>query len=134
MVLFTLNGTNLKLVTQLWSPTQLGTICHTITRVKIFRMYSIWFCWEIILKWIWESFVEKFECISILNLKVFIKISICYISYLQAWLKMFDPWNYINVPYWALSSSTFVDNLSGNLRSGEKWPLGRKFSFIRTFV
>ena len=30
-----------------------------------------------------RKFVEKFECISILNSKVFMKISICYIFYLQ---------------------------------------------------
>ena len=81
-----------------------------------------------------EMDMRKFECISILKSKVFIKISICYIFYLQAWLKMFDPWNCINVPYWALSSSTFVDNLSANLSSSEEWPLGGKFGSIRTFV
>ena len=90
--------------------------------------------WEIVLKWIWERFVEKFECISILNSKVFMKISICYISYLQSWLKMFDPWNYINVSYWAMSSSPFVDNRLGNLNSGEEWSLWGKFCFIRTFI
>ena len=79
------------------------------------------FCWKV---WMY----------CILNSKVFVKISICYISYLQAWLKMFDSWNCINVPYWALSSSPFVDNLSGNLSSSEEWPLGGKFGFIKTFV
>ena len=88
----------------------------------------------VVLKWIWGSFIEKFECISILNSKVFMKISICYISYLQAWLEMFDLWNCINVSYWALSSSPFVDNLSGNLSSGDEWPLRGKFDFIKTFV
>ena len=55
-------------------------------------------------------------------------------SHLQAWVKMFYPWNYINVPYWALSSSPFVDNLLGNLSSGEGWQLGGKFGFITIFV
>ena len=109
----------------------MGTICYLIIRAKIFWMYFIWFWWEIVLKWIWESFVEKFECISVLNLKVFMKISICYTSYLQVWLKMYDPWNCINVPYRALSSP-FIDNLSSNLSSGEEWPLWEKFGFIRT--
>ena len=59
------------------------------------------------------------------------KISICYISYLQIWLKMFDPWNCIDVPYWALSSCPFVDNFSGTLSSGEEWWLGRgNFSLL----
>ena len=109
-------------------------ICYLITSVKIFWMHLIWFWWEIVLKWLWESFVEKFECLSILNSEVFMKISICYIFYLQIWLKMFNSWNCINVPYWALISSLFVDNLPSNLSSGEEWSLGRKFGFIRTFV
>ena len=85
-----------------------------------FEMDMRKFCWKV---WMY----------CILNSKVFVKISICYISYLQAWLKMFNPWNCIKVPYWALSSSPFVDNLSGNLSSSE-WPLGGKFGFIMTFV
>ena len=41
--------------------------------------------------WRYDIFFCKFECISILNSKVFMKINICYISYLKTWLKMFDP-------------------------------------------
>ena len=52
------------------------------------------------------------------------KISICYISYLQTWLKMFDPWNCIDIPYWALSSCPFIDNFLGTLSSDDEWWLG----------
>ena len=102
---------------------------HSKYILNAFDLVLIMNCFEMNMR----KFVERFEYISILNSKVFMKISICNISYLQVWLKMFNPWNCIKVPYWALSSSPFVDNLLGNLSSSE-WPLGGKFGFIMTFV
>ena len=91
---------------------------------KIFWMHLIWFWWEIVLKWIWESLLKSLNILVFRTQKFFIKISICYISYLQAWLKMFDPWNCIDIPYWALSSCPFIDNFLGTLSSDDEWWLG----------
>ena len=49
---------------------------------------------------------------------------VSHISYLYVWLKLFDPWTYIDVSYWALNSFPFVDNFLGTLNLGEKWWLG----------
>ena len=38
---------------------------------------------------------------------------------------MFDPWNYIDVSYWALNSCPFIDNFSGILSLGDEWWLDR---------
>ena len=83
---------------------------------------------------IWNGFdiyenvwLNCLKCISMFELKRFMKMIIPYISYLEAWMKIFDPWNYINISNWVLSSSAFVVNFSGTLSSGEKWWLEWKF-------
>ena len=88
---------------------------------------------EIVLKWIWENFVEKFECITILNSNFFYENK--YMLYLLFASMIENVWsNCINGPYWALSWSPFVDNLSSNLNSSNERLLGGKFGFIRTFA
>ena len=51
--------------------------------LNVFDLVLMRNCFEMYMR----KVVEKFEYISVLKSKVFMKISICYISYLQAWLK-----------------------------------------------
>ena len=87
----------------------------------------IWFGFD--KKLFWNEYkkvlLKSFEYISMFNSKSFYENEYMLYLLFVIIIKMFDSWNCIDVPYWALNSCLFVDNFfSSTLSSDDEWWLG----------